>query len=82
MGYFRILAGHNSLGIEMEVAWATPGQFTVHNFPCYEDGANCAGGGGAITTTQFYEDPSTKTEEVKERLLRLKQKDRKSSIRG
>jgi hypothetical protein len=29
MGYFRILAGHNSLGIEMEVAWATPGELYV-----------------------------------------------------
>ncbi len=51
MGYFRILAGHNSLGIEMEAAWATPGSFTVHNFPCYEDGGNCV-------TTQHYQDPS------------------------
>lgn len=52
MGYFRILAGHNSLGIELEVAWATPGKFTVHNYPCYEDGSNCV-------ETQVYDDPST-----------------------
>ena len=51
MGYFRILAGHNSLGIELEVAWATPGKFTVHNYPCYEDGSNCV-------ETQVYDDPS------------------------
>jgi hypothetical protein len=53
MGYFRILAGHNSLGIELEVAWATPGEFTVHNFPCYEDGKNCDGNGKHV-----YVDPS------------------------
>ena len=52
MGYFRILAGHNSLGIELAVAWATPGKFTVHNYPCYEDGSNCV-------ETQVYEDPSS-----------------------
>ena len=71
MGYFRILAGHNSLGIEMDVAWATPGQFTVHNFPCYEDGANCNGG---ATTTQFYEDPSKNVEMVHARLMQDKKR--------
>eukprot|EP00532_Pseudo-nitzschia_australis_P005146 CAMPEP_0168186390 /NCGR_PEP_ID=MMETSP0139_2-20121125/14399_1 /TAXON_ID=44445 /ORGANISM="Pseudo-nitzschia australis, Strain 10249 10 AB" /LENGTH=384 /DNA_ID=CAMNT_0008108379 /DNA_START=113 /DNA_END=1267 /DNA_ORIENTATION=- len=70
MGYFRILAGHNSLGIEMDVAWATPGQFTVHNFPCYENGANCNGG----ATTQFYEDPSKNVEMVQARLMHDKRR--------
>lgn len=28
MGYFRIETGHNSLGIEMNVVWATPGRWT------------------------------------------------------
>mmetsp|Transcript_15955 Transcript_15955/g.40034 ORF Transcript_15955/g.40034 Transcript_15955/m.40034 type:complete len:376 (+) Transcript_15955:136-1263(+) len=78
MGYFRILAGHNSLGIEMEVAWASPGEFTVHNFPCFEDGGNCV-------EKQVYEDPSKNVEMVQERLMQLKQKklqsDRKA-IRG
>ena len=81
MGYFRILAGHNSLGIEMEVAWATPGQFTVHNFPCYEDGGNCVEKPG----TQVYEDPSKNVKMIQERLLRNKQKNIQSewkSIRG
>lgn len=41
MGYFRIVMGKNALGIESEVAWATPGPFTIQNFPCYEDGSNC-----------------------------------------
>ncbi|VEU43395.1 unnamed protein product [Pseudo-nitzschia multistriata] len=76
MGYFRILAGHNSLGIEMDVAWATPGQFTVHNFPCYEDGANCNGG----VATQYYEDPSKNVEKVNERLMREKKR-RLTSVR-
>jgi hypothetical protein len=61
MGYFRILAGHNSLGIELEAAWATPGAFTVHNFPCYEDGGNCV-------KTQYVEDPSKNIEKVQARL--------------
>lgn len=77
MGYFRILAGHNSLGIEMEAAWATPGSFTVHNFPCYEDGGNCVEG----PTTQTYEDPSKNVKKVQDRLMQDKNKYRKS-IRG
>lgn len=61
MGYFRILAGRNALGIEMEVAWATPGSFTVNNFACYEDGSNCV-------NTVHYEDPSKNQHELKRRL--------------
>jgi cathepsin X len=61
MGYFRILMGHNSLGIEMEVAWATPGSFTINNFPCYENGENCV-------DTHTYTDPSQNIEGVKRRL--------------
>jgi hypothetical protein len=77
MGYFRILAGHNSLGIELEAAWATPGAFTVHNFPCYEDGGNCV-------KTQYVEDPSKNVEKVQARLAADKKKNRKNvhSIRG
>jgi hypothetical protein len=81
MGYFRILAGHNSLGIELEVAWATPGEFTVHNFPCYEDGVNCV-------DTQVYEDPSTNVEKIQTRLLQdkkkslLKSRNNQNNIRG
>ena len=75
------MAGHNSLGIEMEAAWATPGQFTVHNFPCYEDGKNCIDG----PTTQTYEDPSKNVEKVQDRLMQVKKKSLESerkSIRG
>jgi hypothetical protein len=46
--------GQNLLGIEGEIAWATPGQFTVNNFPCSEDGKNC--------NTHIYEDPSSDVE--------------------
>lgn len=41
MGYFYIVMGKNALGIESEVAWATPEDFTVENFPCNENGSNC-----------------------------------------
>ena len=41
MGYVRVETGSNVLGIESEVVWATPGQFTVLNYPCSEDGKNC-----------------------------------------
>eukprot|EP00934_Nitzschia_sp_Nitz4_P005075 Nitzschia sp. Nitz4//scaffold9_size221794//12291//13636//NITZ4_001313-RA/size221794-snap-gene-0.85-mRNA-1//1//CDS//3329560902//5065//frame0 len=61
MGFFRILAGHNSLGIEMEAAWATPGTFTVHNTACYEDGSNCV-------RTHMYQDPSTNLKDLERRL--------------
>ena len=57
MGYFRIVMGKNALGIESEIAWATPGSFTVENFPCNEDGSNCQLNGGLRGMT--YVDPST-----------------------
>lgn len=53
--------GHNSLGIEMEVAWATPASFTVNNFPCYENGENCV-------KTHTYTDPSKDIRSIKQRL--------------
>ena len=74
MGYFRILAGRNSLGIEMEVAWATPGIFTVNNFACYEDGSNCV-------TSVEYEDPSKNMEKL-ERRLKADKKSTPGTIRG
>ena len=52
MGFFRIELGKNLLGIESGIAWATPGNFTVQNYPCYENGKNCG------PTTQQYVDPS------------------------
>jgi len=67
MGYFRILAGHNSLGIEMEIAWATPAEFTVQNYPCFENGENCV-------KTAMFKDPSQSVDEVHRRLESDKRK--------
>jgi Papain family cysteine protease len=61
MGFMRLVAGKNLLGIEEAVAWATPGSYTVHNFPCSEDGKNCNGKPDASrspVSTAFYVDPS------------------------
>jgi len=52
LGFFRIETGHDCLGIESEVVWATPGSWTVENKACYEDGSNCGPG------VELYEDPS------------------------
>ena len=65
MGFFRIAMGQNLLGIEGEIAWATPGQFTVDNFPCSEDGKNC--------NTHIYQDPSNDVEAVQRRMTAHKQ---------
>jgi hypothetical protein len=67
MGYMRLAMGKNLLGIEGEVAWATPGAFTVHNFPCSEDGKNCVIRKPSVET-QVYQDPSTNVEAVQRRL--------------
>lgn len=63
LGYFRIETGHNSLGIEGEVVWATPGSWTVENVPCYESGENCG-----PSSSQQYIDPSLKLDLIKKRL--------------
>lgn len=41
MGFMRLVLGDNQLGIEKTCAYATPGTWTEHNVPCYEDGSNC-----------------------------------------
>jgi cathepsin X len=51
MGFFRVVRGENQLSLEEDCAWATPGTFTVRNYPCDEDGHNCQ-------TSQEYVDPS------------------------
>ena len=63
MGFVRVEMGKNLLGIEGEVAWATPGSFTVNNFPCGEDGTGCDG------NTQFFNDPATNIEAIQRRLV-------------
>jgi len=60
--------GSNLLGLESEVAWATPGGWTEINFPCSEDGANCISDDQTMTDTRFYIDPSMDQIEVKRRL--------------
>jgi len=64
-GFFRVELGKNLLGIEGHVAWATPGSFTVENFPCSEDGSNCVPGEGLL---HRYQDPSQDIAKVKRRL--------------
>jgi cathepsin X len=43
MGFARVVMGKNMLGVEDHVAWVTPGEFTVENVPCSEDGKICGG---------------------------------------
>jgi cathepsin X len=71
MSYMRLEMGKNLLGCEGEVAWATPGTYTVNNFPCYEDGKNCV-------NHETYVDPSSNLVEVQRRLA----KDKKNSPRN
>ena len=61
LGFFRVELGKNLLGIEAHVSWATPGSFTVQNFPCSEDG-NCE------PKQVNYIDPSTDRATVQRRL--------------
>jgi cathepsin X len=66
MGFIRVEMGQNILGLEGEVAWATPGSWTEVNFPCSESGDNCnEGNKGGV---QFYTDPSLNVEAVQRRL--------------
>mmetsp|Transcript_18886 Transcript_18886/g.36508 ORF Transcript_18886/g.36508 Transcript_18886/m.36508 type:complete len:345 (+) Transcript_18886:1247-2281(+) len=50
MGFARIARGRDDLGLEEECAWATPKTWTEINYPCWEDGDNCA-------TKKYYNDP-------------------------
>lgn len=42
LGFIRLVAGENQLGIEKTCAYAIPGRWSEKNVPCYEDGSNCA----------------------------------------
>jgi len=64
MGYVRVELGKNTLGIESEIAWATPASWTVKNKPCDEDGSNC----GSAFSAQEYVDPSSDIQAVMNRL--------------
>lgn len=71
LGFLRVEMGSNILGLEGEVAWATPGAWTEVNFPCAENGANCVGGSSRQKTgVQFYVDPSSNTKQEVARRLR------------
>lgn len=72
MGYFRIIMGKNSLGIESEVAWASLKSFTVQNFPCNEDGSNCHLDGSGMKALH-YKDPSENPEPVLKELRSINQ---------
>jgi cathepsin X len=65
--FFRLALGKNVLGIESTVAWATPGSWTVKNWPCDEDVKNCGPVDGGIET-QYYVDPSADVQSIKRRL--------------
>ena len=41
LGFMRLVLGENQLGIEKTCAYAIPGNWTLHNKHCYEDGRNC-----------------------------------------
>lgn len=69
MGYMRVEMGKNILGLEGEVAWATPGSWTEVNYPCAENGKNCNGSGGVNGGAMFYNDPSQDIEAVQRRLV-------------
>lgn len=66
MGFFRIVMGKNALGIESEVAWASPGSFTIKNFPCNEDGSNCHRDGSGMEA-HIYQDPSQHPDYIKQK---------------
>jgi len=79
LGYVRIKAGNNILGIEGEVAWATPGSFTEHNFPCHEDGKNCDFHKGPSVITQQYVDPSADMAGLEEHLSVIRASNKKAA---
>mmetsp|Transcript_8839 Transcript_8839/g.16064 ORF Transcript_8839/g.16064 Transcript_8839/m.16064 type:complete len:373 (-) Transcript_8839:412-1530(-) len=79
-GMFRVELGKNLLGIEANIAWATPGSFSSTNFPCDEDGANCRADPG-MHTYQTYKDPSTNVADIYRRLAKSSSNGRSSSVR-
>jgi cathepsin X len=50
-GWVKVARGNNDLCLESMVSWATPQQWTEHNYPCDEGGDNCQAKAG------FYVDP-------------------------
>jgi len=64
LGYCRVQIGDNILGIEGEISWATPKDWTERNYPCYEDGSNCIN----VPSRGVYKDPSLDVSAVYSRL--------------
>lgn len=63
MGHFRVEMGKNVLGIESDIAWATPGYYTVMNeVKCGEGGEGCSSGHHKHKRhiPEYYVDPSEK----------------------
>jgi len=52
LGFLRVARGRNLLNMEEECAWAVPGTWTHHNFPCQSNAGNCA------IKHKKYQDPS------------------------
>jgi cathepsin X len=80
MGFAKIAAGKNMLGMEDNVAWVTPSSFTIQNsLPCSEDGAECGGIPPAEQKFSFvgmeYVDPSV------EFLAKKEAKDAQNNLR-
>lgn len=69
LGFVRVEMGSNILGLEGEVAWATPGYWTEVNVPCNENGSNCDGSHHK-SGAQFYTDPSLNAPQEVARRLR------------
>lgn len=72
MGFMKVEVGKNILGLEGEVAWATPGAFTVHNRPCAENGDDCMVDMPSGRITQLYKDPSHDVAVVRQRAASYK----------
>jgi len=62
MGYIKVKTGSDVLGIESYVVWATPGTFSLRNYPCAESGSNCG------PESHAYVDPSFDLDSVERRL--------------
>jgi cathepsin X len=54
MGFFYVEMGFNLLGLEHQIAWATPGSFSLTNVACREDGSNCQGTRTSTRSDSFF----------------------------
>jgi cathepsin X len=78
LGFFRVEMGKNLLGIESNIAWAIPGQWTTmqNHYPCLKDGSNCKPNNNnndntvVAATTTTYVDPSRAPRTSVQRRLR------------